>query len=211
MQNLPADRIRAGRGLRADDALQGMCIKAHLRAGRLHTDSCLAYVQRQVAGVWRAARGMSGVAVPATSRRSSATTTSARGRRRPTPTGCASRPCSPRTGTIASSPWNGPSAIAGPNLIGTGWNLKAVNLPAASWLSAGILTEPSESDQTQATIFYPLDRPCPVVVKGTAGGWAGSYDFIASGAAAVAAVRALVDYEGSCSSRPPSATPSTAR
>ena len=34
------------------------------------------------------------------------------------------------------------------------------------------------------------------MVKGTAGGWAGSYDFIASGAAAVAAVRALVDYEG---------------
>ena len=47
-------------------------------------------------------------------------------------------------GTIASSPWT-PSSIAGPNLIGTGWNLKAVNLPAASWLSAGILTEPAES------------------------------------------------------------------
>ena len=34
------------------------------------------------------------------------------------------------------------------------------------------------------------------MVKGTAGGWAGSYDFIANGAAAVAALRALVDYEG---------------
>ena len=36
-----------------------------LRAGCLHTTSFLAYVERQVAGVWRAVRGMSGVAVPA--------------------------------------------------------------------------------------------------------------------------------------------------
>ncbi len=59
-----------------------------------------------------------------------------------------------------------------------------------------MLAEPSEADQTQSTVFYPLDRDKPVVVKGTSGGLGGDYDFIAQGAAAVAALGALADYEG---------------
>jgi hypothetical protein len=184
-----------GCGMRADDAPQGMLVKITPSGPAAYTQtSSVAYVERLVGGVWRAVRGMSGVAVPVNVEttlgydyecdRGAANTY----RLRHTMVLTAD-------GTLASSPWTQMS-LAGPNPIGTGWNLKAVDLPGASWLSAGILTEPAESDQTQATIFYPLDRPCPVVVKGTAGGWAGSYDFIASGAAAVAALRALVDYEG---------------
>jgi len=184
-----------GCGMRADDAPQGMLLKITPSgpAGYTQTSS-VAYVERLVGGIWRAVRGMSGVPVPVNVETALGYDCEcARGasntyRFRHTMVLTAD-------GTLASSPWTQIS-LAGPNLIGTGWNLKAVNLPAASWLSAGILTEPAESDQTQATIFYPLDRPHPVVVKGTAGGWAGSYDFIASGTAAVAALRALVDYEG---------------
>ncbi len=184
-----------GCGMRADDAPQAMLLKITPSgpAGYTQTSS-VAYVERLVGGVWRAVRGMSGVAVPVN-------VETTLGYDYECDRGVANTYRLRHTmvltadGTLASSPWTQMS-LAGPNPIGTGWNLKAVDLPGASWLSAGILTEPAESDQTQATIFYPLDRPCPVVVKGTAGGWAGSYDFIASGAAAVAALRALVDYEG---------------
>ena len=184
-----------GAGYAADAAGQGIVIHAYLSAPAAYTQSSgLAYVERLVGGVWRAVRGMTAAVVPAAGDHTlgedfecDRTITNTYRIR--------SSYVNATDGTLAYSPWT-TFTVAGPVPLGTGWNLKAVNLIASSWLGAGALTEPTESDQTQATIFYPLDRPCPVVVKGTAGGWSGSYDFIANGAAAVAAVRALTDYEG---------------
>ena len=98
-------------------------------------------------------------------------------------------------GTVAYSPWT-QQTVTGPPVSGTGWNLKTVDLPASSWLGAPVLTEPSEQLQCQETVFIPLDRDYPVVVRGSIGGAAGTLDFLAQGAAAVAALEALVAYEG---------------
>ena len=72
-------------------------------------------------------------------------------------------------GTVAYSPWT-QATVTGPPVSGTGWNLKTVDLPASSWLGAPVLTEPSEQLQCQETVFIPLDRDYPVVVRGSIGG-----------------------------------------
>jgi hypothetical protein len=96
-------------------------------------------------------------------------------------------------GTLGVSTW-GPADAGGPATQPIGWNLKAVNLPASSWLEVGVLVEPPESSQMQATVLAPLDRVLPVVLRGVAAGASGSLDFIASGQDDLDALAALLVY-----------------
>ena len=194
IQNFPAPAAPTA-GAVVDNANQRIALSA-TGAALAGYDSTTAYmdVQRQVGSSWRAVRGMTALPVAVGSlvalgndlECDRGVTNTYRVRFSMTYTS---------SGVVGTSPWT-TVTCAGPTTLGTGWNFKAVNLPATSWLGAGILTEPSESDQTQSTIFYPLDRPNPVVVKGTSGGNSGSYDFIARGVAECALVQALIDYEG---------------
>ena len=151
-------------------------------------------VQRLVGGVWREVRGMTGVGVAVGS-------ATALGNDLECDRGVTNtyrvrfHMILTADGTVAYSPWT-QQTVAGPAMSGTGWNLKALDLPAASWLGAPVLTEPVEQLQSQETVFIPLDRDYPVVVRGSIGGAGGTLDFIAQGAAAVAALEALLAYDG---------------
>jgi hypothetical protein len=151
-------------------------------------------VQRLVGSVWREVRGMTGVGVTVGS-------PTALGNDLECDRGVTNtyrvrfHMVFTADGTVVNSPWT-QATVAGPGVTGTGWNLKAVDLPASSWLNAPVLSEPVEQLQSQETVFVPLDRDLPVVVRGSIGGAGGTLDFIAQGSAAVAAVEALLAYGG---------------
>jgi hypothetical protein len=183
--------------LQASDALQAVQLGAHFNSnGGFDSTTAQVDVQRKVGSVWRAVRGITGLVIPCDGGQQALPNDLECDRGVTNYYRIRGSQVNTTDGLRYYTAWNGPYPVAGPALQGTCWNVKAVNAPASSWLSAGILLEPQEADQTQSTVFYPLDRDLPVVVKGSAGGWSGSYDFIANGAAAVAAVRALTDYEG---------------
>jgi hypothetical protein len=179
-----------------DDAGQGIKVHAYLTAPAAYTQSSgLAYLERAYGSGWRQVRGCYGVAVP-----------TANDYQLPEDYECArnywggantyrlrSSYVNATDGTLAYSPWV-EFAATGPACIGTGWNIKTVEAPAFNWLSAGILAEPAEADQTQAATFYPLDRDLPVVVKGSTGGWSRVYDFLANGLDQCPSVRGLQLY-----------------
>ena len=185
-----------GAGYAADSAGQGIVLHGYLSAPAAYTQSSgLAYVERLVGGVWRAVRGMTAVVVPAANDHEARRGLRVRSRHDehlPHPLELRERHATARWPTRRGRPSPSPGRRrSGP----AGISRRSTSSPRPGWAPASSPSRASR-DQTQATIFYPLDRPCPVVVKGSAGGWAGSYDFIANGAAAVAAVRALTDYEG---------------
>ena len=86
------------------------------------------------------------------------------------------------------------ATVTGPALAG--WNLKALELPAASWIGAPVLTGPAETWQGAVGVFTPVDRARPVTVAGEVGGAGGTYEILASGSAAIASLQALIDYGG---------------
>jgi len=87
-------------------------------------------------------------------------------------------------------------AVAGPAFSGSGWNLKALEDPSASWLGAPVVGRPEEQGQRSTAVLEPLDRERPIVLSGTPAGLGGSLEVQASGAAEVAALEGLEDYRG---------------
>lgn len=150
-----------------------------------------AQIQRLVGGVWREVRGSTDAAIAIGASTVFYDYESARG--------------ATNTYRARVSMWHTADAVrrysawtqqtvAGPAL--TGWNLKTVEAPGGNILRAPILTKPAESSQAPSATLEPLGRDRPIVLLGTLGGFSGAYEFVADGAAAIAAFEALEKYRG---------------
>ena len=88
------------------------------------------------------------------------------------------------------------ATATGPAITGTGWNFKALDLIASSWMGANVVGDPTQQTQRVVGALVVLDRSLPVSVGGVSGGMADTYLAIAYGTADVAALTALRDYTG---------------
>ena len=99
------------------------------------------------------------------------------------------------SGMPFTSAWAQATAT-GPATTGTGWNFKALDLIASSWMGANVVGDPTQQTQRVVGALVVLDRSLPVSVGGVSGGMADTYLAIAYGTADVAALTALRDYTG---------------
>jgi len=102
------------------------------------------------------------------------------------------------TGVRYYSAWTTAASVNGPAPTGTGWNIKALDLPASNWVGAPVVGEPEEASLRETAVFAPLERDLPVVVSGYCDGVQGRLELEASGSTEVAALEALVEYAGLC-------------
>lgn len=98
------------------------------------------------------------------------------------------------SGFVCYSGWT-TASCTGPAV--SGWNLKALDSPAANWVGARVTGMSSESSQRVVGVLNPVDGDYPVTVSGAMGGIGGSLTLLAAGATEIATIKALSGYVGS--------------
>ncbi len=158
-------------------------------------ESCRVHVQRLVGGLWRDVRGLAAAPLVADDSPHAIMTdyecdrsidNSYRARASMVMSGDGSR---------RYSEWTH-EAVAGPAMIGSGWNLVPVQAPGLAWLGAPVLVAPEEESQQDTAVFYALGRRLPIAVSGASGGMSGTYSVLARGAGDIARLEQLRDADG---------------